>query len=267
MLSYLANPLRFMRFSRLAAPICFALGAVMIGWSLYNGLLIVPPDEKQGGDLMRAMFTHVPSAWLCMGLYAALAGASFVWYIWRHELADVAARAIAPIGAGYTALCFITGSIWGQKGWGAGWHNLILGDSRLMSVLVLFFLFLGYIALRAALETRQKAARAAAILAMVGIINVPIIKVSVDMWQTTTIHQPSSVLRIGNPDPPAEITEDQDADQEEEAEGMNPVYLQQLLWGFGGHSLLAAAMIMMLMRSEVYSQQAERHLALKLEAS
>ncbi len=255
MLSYLANPLRFMRFSRLAVPICFALGAAMIGWSLYNGLLIVPSDERQGGDLMRAMFTHVPSAWLCMGLYAALAGASFVWYIWRHELADVAARAIAPIGAGYTALCFVTGSIWGQKGWGAGWHNLILGDSRLMSVLVLFFLFLGYIALRAALETRQKAARAAAILAMVGIVNVPIIKVSVDMWQTTTIHQPSSVLSIASPEP-------READA-----GMNPVYLQQLLWGFGGHTLLAAAMIMMLMRSEVYSQQADRQLALKLEGS
>lgn len=244
-----------MRFSRLAVPICFALGIVMVGWSLYNGLLVVPPDERQGGDLMRAMFTHVPSAWLCMGLYAALAGASFVWYIWRHELADVAARAIAPIGAGYTALCFITGSIWGQKGWGAGWHNLILGDSRLMSVLVLFFLFLGYMALRAALETRQKAARAAAILAMVGIVNVPIIKVSVDMWQTTTIHQPSSVISIGSPEP------------REEGSGMNPVYLQQLLWGFGGHTLLAAAMIMMLMRSEVYTQQGDRLLARKLEGA
>ncbi|MEL6666634.1 MAG: cytochrome c biogenesis protein CcsA [Pseudomonadota bacterium] len=255
MLSYLANPLRFMRFSRLAVPICFALGIVMVGWSLYNGLLVVPPDERQGGDLMRAMFTHVPSAWLCMGLYAALAGASFVWYIWRHELADVAARAIAPIGAGYTALCFITGSIWGQKGWGAGWHNLILGDSRLMSVLVLFFLFLGYMALRAALETRQKAARAAAILAMVGIVNVPIIKVSVDMWQTTTIHQPSSVISIGSPEP------------REEGSGMNPIYLQQLLWGFGGHTLLAAAMVMMLMRSEVYIQQGDRLLARKLEGA
>ncbi|NQY38711.1 MAG: cytochrome c biogenesis protein CcsA [Henriciella sp.] len=255
MLSYLANPLRFMRFSRLAVPICFALGIVMVGWSLYNGLLVVPPDERQGGDLMRAMFTHVPSAWLCMGLYAALAGASFVWYIWRHELADVAARAIAPIGAGYTALCFITGSIWGQKGWGAGWHNLILGDSRLMSVLVLFFLFLGYMALRAALETRQKAARAAAILAMVGIVNVPIIKVSVDMWQTTTIHQPSSVISIGSPEP------------REEGSGMNPIYLQQLLWGFGGHTLLAAAMVMMLMRSEVYTQQGDRLLARKLEGA
>ena len=255
MLSYLANPLRFMRFSRLAVPICFALGIVMVGWSLYNGLLVGPPDERQGGDLMRAMFTHVPSAWLCMGLYAALAGASFVWYIWRHEVADVAARAIAPIGAGYTALCFITGSIWGQKGWGAGWHNLILGASRLMSVLVLFFLFLGYMALRAALETRQKAARAAAILAMVGIVNVPIIKVSVDMWQTTTIHQPSSVISIGSPEP------------REEGSGMNPIYLQQLLWGFGGHTLLAAAMVMMLMRSEVYTQQGDRLLARKLEGA
>jgi len=253
MISYLANPHRFMGFSRIAVPITFGLGVLMIGWSLYNGLFVVPPDEEQGGDLMRAMFTHVPSAWLCMGLYAGLAVSSFVWFIWRHELADVAARAIAPIGAGYTALCFVTGAIWGQKGWGAGWHNLILGDSRLMSVLILFFLFLGYMALRAALETRQKAARAAAILAMVGFINIPIIKVSVDMWQTTTIHQPSSVISIGNPEPRAD-----DA-------GMNPVYLQQLLWGFGGHSLLAAAMIMMLMRAEIYGQRADRLMAKALE--
>lgn len=244
-----------MGFSRLAIPIAGLLGIMMVGWSLYNGLLVVPPDEKQGGDLMRAMFTHVPSAWLCMGLYGGLAISSFVWFIWRHELADVAARAIAPIGAGYTALCFVTGAIWGQKGWGAGWHNLILGDSRLMSVLILFFLFLGYMALRAAIETRQKAARAAAILAMVGFINLPIIKVSVDMWQSTTIHQPSSVLSIGNPEP-----RDEDA-------GMSPVYLQQLLWGFGGHSLLAAAMIMLIMRAEVHDQRANRLLAKKLEGS
>lgn len=255
MISYLANPSRFMGFSRRAIPIAGVLGILMVGWSLYNGLLVVPPDEKQGGDLMRAMFTHVPSAWLCMGLYAGLAGSSFVWFIWRHELADVAARAIAPIGAGYTALCFVTGAIWGQKGWGSGWHNLILGDSRLMSVLILFFLFLGYIALRAALETRQKAARAAAILAMVGFINIPIIKVSVDMWQTTTIHQPSSVLSIGNSEPRSEDS------------GMNPVYLQQLLWGFGGHSLLAAAMIMLIMRSEIHDQRANRLLAQKLGGS
>lgn len=244
-----------MGFSRFAIPICFAIGALLVGWSLYNGLLVVPPDEAQGGDLMRAMFTHVPSAWLCMGLYAGLAVASFVWFIWRHELADVAARAIAPIGAGYTALCFITGSIWGQKGWGQGWHNLILGDSRLMSVLVLFFLFLGYIALRAAMETRQKAAKAGAILAMIGLINVPIIKVSVDLWQTTTIHQPSSVLKIGGG---SDVPEDK-------KQGMNPVYLQQLLWGFAGHGLLASALIFMLMRAEIYSQRSDRLLAARLE--
>ncbi|MDJ0921799.1 MAG: cytochrome c biogenesis protein CcsA [Henriciella sp.] len=258
MWSFLANPHRFMGFSRLAVPICFAIGALLIGWSLYNGLMVVPPDEAQGGDLMRAMFTHVPSAWLCMGLYAGLAAASFVWFVWRHELADVAARAIAPIGAGYTALCFVTGAIWGQKGWGQGWHNLILGDSRLMSVLVLFFLFLGYIALRAAMETRQKAAKAGAILAMVGLINVPIIKVSVDLWETTTIHQPSSVIRIGGAPEGAEA---------EEGQGMNPMYLQQLLWGFGGHGLLASALIFMLMRAEIYSQRSDRLLAARLEES
>ncbi len=254
MWSILANPHRFMGFSKWAIPAGFALGSVLIGISLYNGLFVVPPDPKQGGDLMRAMFTHVPSAWLCMGLYAGLAIASFVWFVWRHELADVAARAIAPIGAAYTGLCFATGSIWGQKGWGAGWHNLILGDSRLMSVLVLFFLFLGYIALRSAMTTRQKAARAGAILAMVGIINVPIIKVSVDLWQDTTIHQPSSVIQIVDTTP-----------ESEEQKGMNAIYRDQLFLGFAGHGLFCAALIMMLMRAEIYSQQADRLLAQRLE--
>ena len=168
MWTILANPHRFMGFSKTAIPIAIGLGVLLAGWSLYQGLWVVPPVPDQGGDVARIMFVHVPSAWLSMGLYAGLAGASFVWFIWRHELADVAARAIAPIGAGYTVLCFSTGAIWGEPTWGPAWRNVILYDSRLMSVLVLLFLFLGYMALRAALDTRQKAARAGAILAMVG---------------------------------------------------------------------------------------------------
>lgn len=253
MWSILANPHRFLGFSKPAIPVLLTLGTALTAWSLYQGLWIVPVDEYQGGDIFRAMFVHVPSAWLCMGLYVGLAIASFVWFIWRHELADVAARAIAPIGAGYTALCFVTGAIWGEPTWGKAWRGMILYDSRLMSVLVLLFLFMGYMALRAALETRQKGARAGAILAMVGIINIPIIKFSVDLWKESTIHQPSSVIRVA-----AETA------AEGEKTGMALVYLQPLLVGFAGQFLFATALIFMLMRAEIFNQQAGRLMAKRL---
>ena len=250
MWSILANPHRFMGFSKIAIPITIALGFILSAWSLYQGLWIVPPVPAQGGDIARAMFVHVPSAWLCMGLYVGLAAASFVWFIWRHELADVAARAIAPVGAGYTALCFATGAIWGEPTWGKAWRNVILYDSRLMSVLVLLFLFIGYMALRAALDTRQKAARAGAILAMVGLINVPIIKFSVDLWKESTIHQPSSVIRLG--------------EAAAENAGIHPVFLVPLLVGFLGQLLFVSGLIMLLMRAEIFGQQADAIVARQL---
>jgi len=229
-----------MAFSKYAVPIASALGLALFGYGLWQGLFVVPTDEVQGGDIFRAMFIHVPSAWLCMGLYTGLAVSSFVWFIWRHELADVAARAIAPIGAGYTALCLATGAIWGKPTWGTWW---LWDDARMMSVLVLFFLFLGYIALRAALETRQKAARAGAILAMVGVINVPIIRFSVDIW--SSIHQGPSVIRADGP-------------------AMAAVYLQPLLIGALGQLLFVSALILIVMRAEIYSQQADALLARRL---
>ena len=240
MWSILANPHRFMQASRIAIPICYAIGVALFAWSLYQALWVVPPAPDQGGDIMRGMFIHVPSAWLCMSLYLGLALASFVWFIWRHELADVAARAIAPIGAGYTALCLITGAVWGKPTWGAWW---LWDDPRIMSVLVLFFLFVGYIALRAALETRQKAARAGAILAMVGAVNVPIIKFSVDIWNS--MHQGPSVIRADGP-------------------AMDAVYLVPLLVGALGQALIVAAMVFTLMRAEVFNQQADGLLARRL---
>lgn len=240
MWSILANPHRFMAFSKLAVPITALIGVVMFGYSLWQGLYVVPTDEVQGGDIFRAMFIHVPSAWLCMGLYVGLAVSSFVWFIWRHELADIAARAIAPIGAGYTALCLATGAIWGKPTWGTWW---LWDDARMMSVLVLFFLFLGYMALRSAMETRQKAARAGAILAMIGVINVPLIKFSVDMW--SSIHQGPSVIRADGP-------------------AMAWVYLQPLLIGFAGQLLFISALILILMRAEIYNQQADALLARRL---
>jgi len=250
MWTILANPHRFMGFSKTAIPIVCAVGLAMFGWSLFQGLWVVPPVPNQGGDIARAMFIHVPSAWICMGLYAGLAVASFVWFIWRHELADVAARAIAPIGAGYTALCFATGAIWGEPTWGKAWRNVILYDSRLMSVLVLLFLFIGYMALRAALDTRQKAARAGAIVAMVGLINLPVIKFSVDLWKESTIHQPSSVIRFG--------------ETAAESAGIHPVFLVPLMIGFFGQMLFVSGLIMLLMRAEIYGQQGDAVLARRL---
>lgn len=250
MWSFLANPHRFLVFSKIAIPISIGIGLLLAFWGLYQGLWVVPPVPDQGGDIARGMFVHVPTAWLCMGLYAGLAGASFVWFIWRHELADVAARAIAPIGAGYTALCFATGAIWGEPTWGKAWRNVILYDSRLMSVLVLLFLFMGYMALRAALDTRQKGARAGAILAMVGVINLPIIKFSVDLWKESTIHQGSSVIRIG--------------EAAAESSGIHPVFLLPLMVGFFGQFLFVAGLLMMLMRAEIFDQQADALIARRL---
>ncbi|MCF6328248.1 MAG: heme ABC transporter permease CcmC [Henriciella sp.] len=240
MWSILANPHRFMGFSRYAVPVCYVIGTLLFGWAMYQALWVVPPDAYQGGDIIRAMFIHVPSAWLCMGLYLGLAVSSFVWFIWRHELADIAARAIAPVGAGYTALCLATGSIWGKPTWGTWW---LWDDARMMSVLVLFFLFIGYMALRAAMETRQKAARAGAILAMVGAINVPLIKFAVDIW--SSLHQGPSVIRAEGP-------------------AMAMVYLNPLLISFLGQSLIVAAMVFTLMRAEVFGQQADALMARRL---
>lgn len=241
MWSYFANPHKFLRLSDWLAPVFYALGAVLIGWSLWQGLWVVPKDEVQGGDIMRVMFVHVPAAWLAMASYSALAVASFVWFIWRHELADIAAKAIAPLGAVWTALCLATGSIWGKPTWGTWWQ---WDDARMMSVLFLFFLFLGYMALRAAMDSRQKAARAGAILAMVGAINVPLIKFSVDLF--TSLHQDASVITADGPK-------------------MAAVYLAPLLASALGHSFLFGGLVMTRMRTEIRNRRIARLRTVALE--
>ncbi|MCU0730320.1 MAG: cytochrome c biogenesis protein CcsA, partial [Hyphomonas sp.] len=132
MWSYFANPHKFLRLSDWLAPLFYAVGAACIIYGLWQGLWVVPKDEYQGGDIMRVMFVHVPAAWLAMASYSALAIASFVWFVWRHELADIAAKAIAPLGATWTALCLATGAIWGKPTWGTWWQ---WDDARMMSVL------------------------------------------------------------------------------------------------------------------------------------
>ena len=190
MLRY-ANPTRFMQLSTPLLPWLGAAALASLAVGLYLGLR-APPDYQQG-ETVRVMFLHVPAAWTAMMAYGLMAAASLVGLVWRHPLADQAAKAIAPLGALFTALGLITGSLWGRPMWGAWW----VWDGRLTSFLLLLFLYLGYIALWNAIEDETRAARAAAILALVGAVNLPIIEFSVDWW--TTLHQGESILRKGGP--------------------------------------------------------------------
>ncbi len=184
-----ANPGRFLRVANALLPWCAGLAAVSIALGLYLALFVAPPDYQQG-ESVRIMYVHVPSAWMALFIYTAIAGASAVALIWHHPLADLAAKASSPVGAAFTFLALVTGSLWGKPMWGAWW----VWDARLTSVLVLFFLYLGHMALLHAFEDPVRGARAAAVLALVGFINVPIIHFSVEWW--STLHQPSSVLRL-----------------------------------------------------------------------
>ncbi|MGH6928565.1 MAG: heme ABC transporter permease, partial [Dongiaceae bacterium] len=145
------------------------------------------------GETVRIMYVHVPAAWMALFVYTCIAVASAVALVWRHPLADVAARAASPVGAAFTFLALASGSLWGKPMWGAWW----VWDARLTSVLILFFLYLGYMALANAFDDQVRGARAAAVLALVGAVNLPIIKFSVDWWNT--LHQPASIARMGGP--------------------------------------------------------------------
>ena len=181
-----------MRLSRALEPWLAAGAVLFIAAGLYLALVASPPDYQQG-ESVRIMYVHVPAAWMAMFCYAALAGASAVGLIWKHPVADLAAKATAPIGASFTFLALVTGSLWGKPMWGTWW----VWDARLTSVLILFFLYLGYMALQSAFDDPARGSRAAAIMALVGFVNVPIIKFSVDWWYT--LHQPASVFRAGGP--------------------------------------------------------------------
>lgn len=189
MLTALANPARFMAVSRVLAPVMGVASLTLFAIGL--PLAVSAPPDYQQGDTVLIMFVHVPAAWMGLFAYACLGGASLSGLVWRHALADAAAKAAAPLGAAFTGLALVTGALWGQPMWGTWW----VWDARLTSVLVLLLLYLGYMALHAAIEEEQKAARAAAILALVGLINLPIVKFSVDWWNT--LHQPASVFRAG----------------------------------------------------------------------
>ena len=185
-----ANPARFLRIARPATVWLLALGLVLAGAGVLGGLLVTPPDYLQG-ETVRIMYIHVPAAWLGMAGWMGIALASLAQIVWRHPIAAVAARAVAPVGATFAAICLLTGAIWGRPTWGTWWE----WDGRLTSMLILFFLYLGYIALAAAEQERGPDGRVAAIFGLVGIVNLPIIHFSVQWWRT--LHQGQSLTLGG----------------------------------------------------------------------
>ena len=192
MMHRFANPTRFLSVANAILPWAAGLTVLTLGAGLYLALFGSPADYQQG-ETVRIMYVHVPSAYMAMMVYGAIAVSSFMSLVWKHPLADMIARASAPIGAVFTFLCLLTGSLWGQPMWGTWW----VWDARLTSVLILFFLYLGYIALVNAFDDPARGARPAAILALVGAVNLPVIKFSVDWWNT--LHQPASLVKMDGP--------------------------------------------------------------------
>lgn len=223
------------RFAGLAAAVLpWANGLALIAFlaGLYFALFASPPDYQQGENV-RIMYVHVPAAWMSMLAYGALALFSALYLVWKHPSAALAAKAIAPIGLVFTGLALVTGSIWGKPTWGAWW----VWDARLTSVLVMFFIYLGYVALWQALGDFTRAAKAASILALVGVVNLPIIKFSVEWW--TTLHQPASVLRLGGP-------------------AIDPSMLKPLLIMAGAYFLYLAAVLIARLDAELGNARVEK---------
>ncbi len=224
----LANPTRFVGLAGKVIPWLAAIAAVLLAVGLY--MSFTAPGDFQQGITVRIMYIHVPFAWLAMMCYSLMAVSALGTLVWRHPLADVALKSAAPIGATFTALALITGSIWGKPMWGTWW----VWDARLTSVFVLFLMYLGIIALTRALDDAGRAAWAAAIITLVGFINIPIIKFSVDWWNT--LHQPASVFRMGGPT-------------------IDP----SMLWPLGvmalGFTVLFFALHLMAMRTEIFRRR------------
>jgi heme exporter protein C len=217
----LANPTRFMDYSARILPWLSAAAASIIVYAMILGFS-TPPDYQQG-ETVKIMFIHVPSAWLAMMAYGLVAISSFGLLVFRHPLADVSAKAAAPIGAAFTLLALVTGSLWGKPTWGTYWQ----WDARMTSVLILFFLYLGLMALRSSIEDETLAGKLSAVLALVGVVILPVIKFSVDWWNT--LHQPAGVLKGA----------------------LDPVFMKPLVLSALGFSLLFFALHMKAMRNEI----------------
>lgn len=235
-----ANPAVFNRLAdRLIVPLAI-LTILMFIWGLYGAFFVSPADYQQG-ETIRIMFIHVPSAWMSMFVYAGMSLSALGTLIFRHPMADVAQKAAAPLGAGFTLLCLITGSLWGKPMWGTWWE----WDARMTSVLVLFLIYIGIIALWQSIEEPNRAGRAVAILTLVGAVNLPIIKFSVDWW--STLHQPASVFRLDGPTIHSSM--------------LGPLMIMGLAF-----LLLYITLLLLLMRAEVMNRRAERLELLAAEA-
>jgi heme exporter protein C len=187
-LNALANPTRFKKWAGLLLPFAATGALLSFAAGIYYALFASPPDYQQG-ETVRIMYVHVPAAWFSMAVYAAMALAAVTGFVWRHTLADIFCRAAAPVGAGFALICLVTGSLWGKPMWGAWW----VWDARLTSMLILFFLYIGYMALRGAFEDPVRGEKAGQILLVAGAINLPVIKFSVEWWNT--LHQGETVFR------------------------------------------------------------------------
>ncbi|MFC6447608.1 heme ABC transporter permease [Shinella zoogloeoides] len=189
--SDLANPTRFLALVAMIWPWLAGLTLCLFAAGLY--LSFTTTGDYQQGETVRIMYVHVPAAWLSMMCYSVMALSALGTLVWRHPLADVSAKAAAPIGACFTLVALITGSLWGKPMWGTWW----VWDARLTSVFVLFLMYLGLIALGRAMDDPTRAAKVSAVLILVGFVNIPIIKFSVEWWNT--LHQPASVIRMDGP--------------------------------------------------------------------
>jgi heme exporter protein C len=185
-----ANPTRFLGLVARTLPWIVAATVATLAVGLWLVFAVAPADYQQG-ETVRIMYVHVPCSWLSMFCYMAMAVSSLGTLVWRHPLADVSSKCAAPIGAAFTFLALVTGSLWGKPMWGTWW----VWDARLTSVLVLFIMYLGLIALTETIEDPVRGARAGAVMTLVGVVNIPIIKFSVEWWNT--LHQPASVFRMG----------------------------------------------------------------------
>ena len=187
-----ANPARLMRLLPALQKVFGFLTPILLVGGLYAALVMSPPDYQQG-ETVRIMYVHVPSAWMALFIYAGMTVAALSSVIWRHRVADIYIRAVAPVGAAFTLICLITGSLWGQPMWGTWW----VWDARLTSVLILFLIYLGYIALVQSFDDEDKGLTVGRYLVLIGSINLPIIKYSVEWWNT--LHQPASISRLQSP--------------------------------------------------------------------
>jgi heme exporter protein C len=225
----LANPGRFLNFARQTLPILQVLTGLILLIGLFMAFFASPPDYQQG-ETVRIMYIHVPAAWLAMFCYGVMAAAALGTLVWRHPLADVTGKAAAPIGAGFTLIALVTGSLWGRPTWGTWW----VWDARLTSVLILFLIYLAIIAVWRAVEDPNRAARAAAILTLVGTVNLPIIHYSVVWWNT--LHQGRSVFRLDGP-------------------SIDPSMLRPLLVMALGALLLFLTLLISAMRNEIHRRR------------